>query len=37
MIMGRLIIKRSIHSKYSGGGIVFRRGPFTKNTRSESG
>ena len=34
--MGRLIIKRSIHSKYGGGGLVFRRGPFTKNTRAES-
>ena len=34
--MGRLIIKRSMGSKYSGGGLVVRRGPFTKNTRSES-
>ena len=34
--MGRFIIKRSIHSIYSGGGLVFRRGPFTQNTRAES-
>ena len=33
--MGRLIIKRSTGSLH-GGGLVFSRSPFTKNTRSES-
>ncbi len=33
--MGRLVIKCSICSVHNGAGIVFNRGPFSKNTGSD--